>query len=353
MASHRLKRALKGAMGVTAVVAVVSFSPSPATAQPPAPNPPTTVSEAVAQYRKLSDQAAKVNEDLLKAQDDLKAKQAEYDKATKDVKAAKALEKKALAQEESFRGQVDDLASASFQGARFNKISALLTGDSPDDFLERASALNVLAADSERALSKYTSAVSTAEEARKQAEDGQKRAAKAKADAEKLVKDISKKRSELQKQINQVDQARQRLTAEQNAELVGPEDDGVYLAPPGAAGVAMQTALDQRGDPYVWGATGPNSFDCSGLMVYSYRAAGVSLPRSSRAQYGVGKSVSRGELIPGDLLFYGGSAASIHHVAMYIGGGKIVHASTYGVPVKVTTIDGGGRDYYGAKRVVG
>jgi cell wall-associated NlpC family hydrolase len=348
VSSHRLKRALKGAMGVTAVVAVVSFSPAPATAQPP-----STVSEAVTQYKKLSDEAAKVNEDLLKAKDDLDARNAEYQKALKDVRDAKALEKKALTQEEAFRGQVDDLASASFQGARFNKISALLTGDSPDDFLERASALNVLASDSERALSKYTSAVDTAEEARKQAEDGQKRAAKAKADAQKLVKDIEKKRNDLTKRMTVVDQARQKLTADQNAELIGPEDDGVYLAPPGAAGVAMQTALDQRGDPYVWGATGPSSFDCSGLMVYSYRAAGVQLPRSSRAQWGVGKSVSRGELLPGDLLFYGSSASSIHHVGMYIGGGKMVHASTYGVPVKVDTIDGGGSDYFGAKRVVG
>ncbi|MGW5052471.1 NlpC/P60 family protein [Actinokineospora sp. NPDC004072] len=335
-------------MGVTAVVAVVSFSPSPAMAQPP-----TTSSEAVEQYRKLNEQAAKVNEDLLKAKDDLKAKQAEYDKATKDVAAAKALEKKARDQEEAFRGQVDDLASASFQGARFNKISALLTGDSPDDFLERASALSVLAADSEQALSAYTSAVTTAEEARKQAEDGQRRAAEAKAAAEKLTADITKKRDELAKQMSEVDQALQRLTAQENAELQGPSDNGTYIAPPGAAGVAMDAALAQRGDPYEWGAEGPNSFDCSGLMVYAYREAGVSLPRSSRAQWGVGVSVSRGELRPGDLVFYGNSASSIHHVAMYIGGGRIVHASTFGVPVKTDTIDGGGKDYFGAKRIVG
>ncbi|GGS40509.1 MULTISPECIES: C40 family peptidase [Actinokineospora] len=348
MASHRLKRALKGAMGVTAVVAVVSFSPSPAMAQPP-----TTASEAVEQYKKLSEQAATVNEDLLKAQDDLKARKADYDKATKDVAAAKELEKKARAQEEAFRGQVDDLASASFQGARFNKISALLTGDSPDDFLERASALSVLAADSEQALSAYTSAVTTAEEARRQAEDGQKRAAKAKADAEKLTADITKKRDELQKQIEEVDAARQRLTAEENAELRGPADTGVYIAPPGAAGIAMNTALAQRGDMYEWGAEGPNTFDCSGLMVYAYREAGVSLPRSSRAQFGVGVPVSRSELKAGDLVFYGSSAGSIHHVAMYIGGGRIVHASTFGVPVKTDTIDGGGSDYFGARRVAG
>ncbi|MBM7776435.1 cell wall-associated NlpC family hydrolase [Actinokineospora baliensis] len=351
MSSHRLKRAKRGAMTVAAVIAVVAFSPSPAYAQPPAP--PTTASEALKQYQELSKQAEKVNEDLLKAQTDLEAKRVEFDKATNDVALAAANEKQALALEEQFRGQVDLLASASFQGARFNKISALLTGSSPDDFLERASALNVLAEDNQEALAKYTGAVNTAADARKLAEDGQRRASEAKAAAEKLAADVTKTRDDLQAQIKTVEAAKNRLSAKEKTDLQGPKDDGVYLAPPGAAGKAMEVALAQRGKPYVWGAEGPGSYDCSGLVLYAYRAAGVSLPHSSRAQYGYGKSVSRSELQPGDLLFYGGSASSIHHVAMYIGDGRIVHASTSGVPVKTDTIDGGGRDYLGAKRIVG
>ncbi|CRK55702.1 Cell wall-associated hydrolase [Alloactinosynnema sp. L-07] len=353
MSSHRLKRAVRGALSVTAVIAVIGMSPSPAYAQPAPIQPPTTASEALKLFQDLSKQAEKVNEDLLKAQTDLQAKQAEFDKATAEVAQAGELEKQAAAQEEQFRGQVDQLANASFQGARFNKISALLTGSSADDFLERASALNVLASDNQNALEKYTSAVATASQARKQAEDGQKRAADAKATAEKLTADITKTRDDLQTQIKQVEEAKTRLTPKEKTELANPVDNGVYLAPPGAAGKAMEVALAQRGKPYVWGAEGPGSFDCSGLTLYAYRAAGVSLPHSSRAQYTLGKSVSRSELQPGDLLFYGGSPSSIHHVAMYIGGGMIVHASTSGVPVKTATVDGGGRDYLGAKRIVG
>jgi len=353
VSSHRLKRAVRGALSVTAVIAVIGMSPSPAYAQPAPIQPPTTVSEALKQFQDLSKQAEKVNEDLLKAQTDLKAKQEEFDKATAEVAQAGETEKQALAQEEQFRGQVDQVAAASFQGARFNKISALLTGSSADDFLERASALNVLAADSSNALEKYTSAVATAGQSRKQAEDGQKRAADAKAAAEKLTADITKTRDDLQAQIRQVEEAKNRLSPKEKTQLANPVDNGVYLAPPGAAGKAMEVALAQRGKPYVWGAEGPGSFDCSGLMLYAYRAAGVSLPHSSRAQYTLGKSVSRGALQPGDLVFYGGSAGSIHHVAMYIGGGMIVHASTSGVPVKTATVDGGGSDYYGAKRIVG
>ncbi|SER37803.1 C40 family peptidase [Actinokineospora terrae] len=351
MSSHRLKRAKRGALTVTAVIAVVAFSPSPAFAQPPAP--PTTASEALAKYQELNKQTEKVNEDLLKAKTDLQAKQVEFDKATNDVALAAANEKQALALEEQFRGQVDLLANASFQGARFNKISALLTGSSADDFLERASALNVLAEDNQEALSKYTTAVTTAADSRKLAEDGQRRAAEAKAAAEKLAVDVTKTRDDLEAQKKVVQEAYSKLSSKEKTDLQGPKDDGVYLAPAGAAGRAMEVALAQRGKPYVWGAEGPSSFDCSGLVLYAYAAAGVSLPHSSRAQYGYGKAVSRSELQPGDLLFYGSSAGSIHHVAMYIGGGRIVHASTSGVPVKTDTVEGGGRDYFGARRIVG
>jgi cell wall-associated NlpC family hydrolase len=343
---------VREALTVTAVIAVLGgLSPSPAIAQPPAP--PTTVSEAIKQFQELSEQAEKVSEQLNHAREEVKVKQAEYDKATADVVQAGELQKQAAAQEEQFRGQVDKLASASFQGARFNKISALLTGSSADDFLERASALNVLASDNQNALEKYTSAVATAGQARQQAEDGQRRASEAKAAAEKLVAEAVKAQTDLAAQIKAVEEAKTRLTPKEKVQLFQPPvDTGVYVGS-GDAGRAMEVALAQRGEPYVWGAEGPNAFDCSGLILYAYRAIGISLPHSSRAQYGYGKSVSRNDLVAGDLLFYGSSAGSIHHVAMYIGGGMIVHASTSGVPVKTAPLSGGGSDFFGARRLVG
>ncbi len=102
-----------------------------------------------------------------------------------------------------------------------------------------------------------------------------------------------------------------------------------------AARTAVSTALAQVGDPYVWGAAGPSSFDCSGLTQYAYAAAGVSLPHSSSMQSGMGASVSTSAMAPGDLLFY---YSPVSHVAMYIGNGQMVHASTYGQPVKVVPV---------------
>src|SRR3712207_3192433 len=90
-----------------------------------------------------------------------------------------------------------------------------------------------------------------------------------------------------------------------------------------AAQTAVNTALAQVGDRYVYGATGPNSFDCSGLTGFAYKAAGISIPRTSKAQSGFGTPVSKANLQPGDLVFF---YSPVSHVAMYIGNGQIVHA---------------------------
>ena len=96
---------------------------------------------------------------------------------------------------------------------------------------------------------------------------------------------------------------------------------------------AMSVALSKVGKPYRWGASGPNAFDCSGLVKWSFAQAGRSMPRTSRAQAGAGTSVSRANLQPGDLVFF---YKPISHVGIYIGNGKIVHASRKGQPVKVS-----------------
>jgi cell wall-associated NlpC family hydrolase len=116
---------------------------------------------------------------------------------------------------------------------------------------------------------------------------------------------------------------------------------------------AVAFALSQRGKPYEWGAEGPNSYDCSGLMLASYLSVGVHLPRVSRDQYNVGTPVLVSQLIPGDLLFFSTDrfdARQIHHVAMYIGNGQMVHAPTFGQVVKISPI--WWSEYFGATRVV-
>ena len=104
----------------------------------------------------------------------------------------------------------------------------------------------------------------------------------------------------------------------------------------GRAATAIKYALAQVGKAYVWGAAGPNAFDCSGLMMRAWGAAGVGLPHSSRAQAGYGTPVSQSELQPGDLVFY---YHPISHVGMYIGSGLIVNAENPSVGVKITGLN--------------
>lgn len=125
-------------------------------------------------------------------------------------------------------------------------------------------------------------------------------------------------------------------------------DAGKYAGVSGRGGVAIKYALAQIGDKYVFGADGLTYWDCSGLTMRAFQAAGVSLPHSSRAQYGYGKAISRNDLLPGDLVFFG---KPISHVAIYLGGDRMLHAPRSGSRVKIATFDMGRKPYIGARRL--
>ncbi|MFG3046587.1 NlpC/P60 family protein [Streptomyces sp. NPDC048241] len=111
---------------------------------------------------------------------------------------------------------------------------------------------------------------------------------------------------------------------------------GRATAPDSRASAAVAYAYRKLGSPYVWGATGPNAFDCSGLIQAAYRSAGISLPRTTYAQINAGRRVSRSQLRPGDLVFF---YSGISHVGMYVGNGRMIHAPNPSAPVRVAPID--------------
>ena len=108
----------------------------------------------------------------------------------------------------------------------------------------------------------------------------------------------------------------------------------------GGAAAAIAFARAQLGEPYQWGAAGPGSWDCSGLMMGAWAQGGVSLPHYSAAQYAASTPISSSQLRPGDLVFWGttSSPSSIHHVAMYLGNGMIIHAPRTGRPVSIDSM---------------
>jgi cell wall-associated NlpC family hydrolase len=134
--------------------------------------------------------------------------------------------------------------------------------------------------------------------------------------------------------------------AEQNGGTPPGMDLGGNPPTSSKGAAAVWWAEKALGMPYRWGAAGPNSFDCSGLCMWAYRHVGISLPHYSGAQFESGPHVSRSNLEPGDLVFFG---SPIHHVGMYVGGGQFIEAPYTGVNVRISSL-GNRSDYAGATR---
>jgi len=162
------------------------------------------------------------------------------------------------------------------------------------------------------------------------------------AQAEKLLAKLEKEDREKLLKLQAMDEEERRKYSLEQAKLAN--------AVSGRAGTALRYAVQQIGDSYVWGAAGPVKWDCSGLTMRAYQQAGVRLPHSSRAQFTYGRSITRSNLQPGDLVFFG---SPISHVGIYIGKNKMVHAPRPGARVQIAEFGNffGRKKYVGARRL--
>jgi peptidoglycan DL-endopeptidase CwlO len=317
---------------------------------------PDDSSDAMERYQQLGAQAAQTEEDLSQAEIDLTAKQQARDEANAALAGAQQILATAQQAEGQFRGEMDRMAGDLYRnGGQIVRWSAAFTSGTPEQFLDQMSALDRIATDNGERLGRLAGVTSQAETAREASAQAQQRAAQATTDAETAVNTLKSKKADLDGQIQQVRGALNDLSPEERDELGTVQDNGVYLGPPGAANDALQAALGRRGSEYEWAATGPNEFDCSGLTSWAYKQAGITIPRTSRQQWTAGKAVSLNALQPGDLLFYDdgtGNPATIHHVGMFVGDGKMIDAPTEGQLVDVRSMRGDGH-LIGARRIVG
>ena len=339
MASNRLKRTMRGALAATAVVAVIGATPSvadPAPPTTPVTTPTMPTGSPLQVYQQLSQQAETLNQQLENAQDQQKTAQGTLDAANADLAKAQQALQAAEDKEAGLRGDVDQLTEAQYEGARFGQLSALLTGSSAKDYLDKATLLQDMAEDSSTTLNTMQAATDAATAAQQRASKDQKTAQDATNTANDLVNQIHAAESALAPL----------LTAAQNAyKKVAPGllgnhvDPGQFIIPGGAAGVAIQDAEKYLGVKYVYGGTTPSGFDCSGLMQYVWRAAGVNLPRTAAEQQQIGTLVSgEDNLKPGDLVFFGSPA---YHVGMYMGNGYMIDAPRTGENVQIQQIFSG------------
>jgi peptidoglycan DL-endopeptidase CwlO len=324
--------------GMVVTLAVAFGAGAPAGAEP-APQSPDVM---LADYTKLGREAEQATEAIHNTAIELGKQRDAVAVATTDTDAAEANLVALDKQAEELQGAVDALVTSSYKGARVNRLYAVLVSDSPQSLLDQMSGLEMISRQTVEDVKKFTEAKTTAEEAKKAAVAAKLKAEAAVATAEKTSADLQAQQSERVFKATEIRAMYQALTGKQLAELAGASVDfDPKLLPAGTAPevVAVRAAMTRIGDPYVWGATGPDQFDCSGLMVWAYKQAGKTLPRSSQAQLSGGTEVSRDDMRPGDLIIYYPDAT---HVGMYVGNGYVIHASTFGVPVAVVPVDKGG-----------
>jgi cell wall-associated NlpC family hydrolase len=322
-------RRLRSGLVIGATSVALTFTVLPGAAA--APGEATTPEQATQMVAEASHDLEVVTEQLNTAKVQLDEQQAAADKAEQAVVDAQA-------QLDALDGQIRQIARSAYTSDGLTEIDVMLASDSAEDFLSQLGTLDAIAGHTADVLAEVSAAADAAEEAQTEADS-------AAAKAKKNYDEIAAQQADLESQIADYQAQYDALTAAQRTvvntahagqAVAAPVVSSGVVAPSAAAQVAVDTALAQVGDPYVWGAGGPDAFDCSGLTQYSYSAAGVALPHSSSMQSGMGVPVSVSDLQPGDLLFY---YSPVSHVAMYIGNGQMVHASTSGTPVQVVSFD--------------
>jgi cell wall-associated NlpC family hydrolase len=309
------------------------------------PSPATAAPGTAAQAQKLVEQAAHkltvIGEQVHAAEDTVRKQRVQAEAAAKTAARAQA----ALA---AFEPQLRAIAHSGYTGKQ-TRVAAFLTSDSADDLVQQMTTLDMIADHTEAVVARAAAAQRKAETARAEAQA-------AKATASAGLAELKKQKAQIQAKIEQYRAAFARLSAREQAAVttrISGRSLGrisfasLGLDPSATTSIAIKTALSKVGSPYVYGAAGPNSFDCSGLTSFAYRAAGIELPRTSRDQATVGTPVSRSALKPGDLVFF---YSPISHVGLYIGGGKMVHAPISGESVTVVSVDQ--EEYAMAVRVV-
>ncbi|WP_239312934.1 C40 family peptidase [Plantactinospora mayteni] len=248
-------------------------------------------------------------------------------------KQAAALQKKIAplqSQIDTAMNRVSDFAVQAYKGDKASTFNALLTSKSPSALVGQLSVLDQFARQQQREVQAVIDL--------KDKYDAQK------APLDRLVsqltkteKELAAKKKEIDAEIDRLQKMRLRAYGNGSAGPLRPAPCPASY-PGGAAGEAVKFACAQIGKPYVWGADGPDSYDCSGLTGAAWAKGGVSLAHNARSQRGQTARISRSELRPGDLVFY---YADLSHVGMYVGDGWIVHASRAGVPVKMKRMDDG------------
>ncbi|MEU5591730.1 NlpC/P60 family protein [Streptomyces sp. NPDC020298] len=333
MASHRRPKQpsrTRVTVLTTAAAAAVALSANAANA---APSAKLSKSEVKAKVDKLYEEAEQATEKYNGA----KEKQEKLQKEISTVQDNVARGQQDL---NKLRDGLGSMATAQYRSGGIDPSLQLLLSSDPDDYLDKASTLDQLSGQQVEALKKI--------------QDKQRELAQERAEATEKLKDLAstrtelgKKKKEVQSKLAEAQKLLNSLTAKEKADLAAQQeranrsstervDLGDTPTASGRAAAAFAAAQSKIGTPYVYGATGPSSYDCSGLTSWAYAQAGVSIPRTSEAQSSIGTRLTRSQLQVGDLVFF---FNDLHHVGLYAGNGQILHAPRTGTVVRYESMD--------------
>ncbi|MGW7639357.1 NlpC/P60 family protein [Streptomyces decoyicus] len=292
---------------------------------------------ATQSYNGAKEAAEKAREELSRLQD-------EAARRTENLNAA--------------RSELGTMAASQYRSGGIDPTVRLLLSADPQRYLDGAAVLQRTGSHQATAVAGYARRLGSVRQIQRRAEDTAERL----ADTEAALK---KHRVTVVHKLGAAEQLLSRLTAEQRQRMAGRggahagagegradrgtgRGDGLRADTGPEAAAAAARAADPRaaravafayaalGKPYVWGATGPSAFDCSGLTQAAWKAGGVALPRTTYTQISSGPRIDRSQLAPGDLVFF---YSGISHVGLYVGDGKMIHAPHPGAPVRIAPID--------------
>lgn len=302
--------------------------------------PQLTPAQVKAKVDKLYQEAEVATEKYNGARE--KAEAAEKRLATLQDEAARRTQKL-----NSARDELGSMAAAQYRDSGLDPALQLALSADPDRYLDGAEF-------AERAGSRQASSVARVREQLREIEQLRGASHIELSSLKSRQAELKRHKKTINGKLGAARGLMSQLTAEERARLAAGGDaarasrsstaprDGlaapgpaISQAPNSRAAAAVSYAYSKLGSPYVWGATGPDAFDCSGLTQAAYRSAGISLPRTTYAQIDAGRRVSRSELRPGDLVFF---YSGISHVGIYVGNGRMIHAPNPSAPIRVAPI---------------
>jgi cell wall-associated NlpC family hydrolase len=306
--TRRLLRALLlgvAVVGIVAPASVVYAAPSASDIQQQINQKSTDLEKVVEQYNKVSEQLKATQAAQVALQAQLQPLQAKMDAAYANV---------------------SDLAAAAYKGSALGTVNAMLTAGSPQTLVDRLDSLDQIGRGQHAQIVGY-------ERAKAQYAAQQKQISDNLASQSSQQSYLAGQKTKIQGDLNNLYTMRTKAYGTPTETPKKSTVSAPYVA--GKAGIAVKFAYAAIGTPYVWAGASSGGYDCSGLTMAAWAAAGVSLPHNAAEQWGVVSHISRGALQPGDLVFYLG----LGHVAIYVGNNQVIHAPQAGEDVKLASVD--------------